>query len=597
MDPSEWGVDSPRDKPKRNRDLRWARNTAPLIAICAILLGWRGVNAGAQEQQPGQVSSRTTTVHGFVRNGVSGSPLPRALVHINGDAASGVLTDGDGRFEIPDVPEGPQEFSIAKPGYLDAFEGGTETIAYRVSGVDQNVIVSAEMGDLVFTMQPVNSIVGQIQLSTGDVAEGIQVTLLKGIVQDGRATWQIATAARTNSDGRYRFGDLSAGLYAVYTEATMDNEGSAGIVEKGSGNRVMRQGYPTTFYPDAHDVAGAAKIRLAGGDQAQANMTLTLETYQTVTATVTMPGARAGGDVSVQVMDAQGHQLSYAAQYDSSTHTVQAALPDGTYSFQAELMQTRPMEVMSNGERIDFSVRSPAPIAGQVTFAVAGRAVSNLHLPMSTAVNTPVQVTTTHNPESAQQTSDPRLYIGLTQASEWMSGNITYGLAEGNPSALTQHVHPPPGSYWVHTSIAPFVLCETSFNAGGVSLAREPLVINESRSAVAPLVLALRDDCAKLTLTLPGSLGMSTGIEPFFTVYVVPEFDSTVDIVPQTLRLSTGGRATMSGLTPGNYRVYTFDHPVSLEYRNPAVLQGLSSQEISLSPNAEAQLTVEAGQP
>ena len=71
------------------------------------------------QQTPGQVTSQTTTVRGVVRVGISGEPLPHALVRIGGDASTGALTDGEGRFEIPDVPAGPQEFTITKPGFLD----------------------------------------------------------------------------------------------------------------------------------------------------------------------------------------------------------------------------------------------------------------------------------------------------------------------------------------------------------------------------------------------------------------------------------------------------------------------------------------------
>lgn len=535
----------------------------------------------------------------MVRIGASGSPLPHALVRINGDAASAALTDGDGRFEIRDVPVGPQEFTVMKPGYLDEIEAGADSAAWNSHGYGHNVIVATEMADVVFTMQPVNSIVGQVQLSTGDVADGIQVMLLRRTVQDGHAAWQVASTARTNSEGIYRFGELADGLYVVYTQPAMDNEGFAGLVEKGSGNNVVRQGYAMTYYPDAHDATGAAKIRLAGGEQTQANMTLTLEPFQTVTATVTVPGRRFTDEISVQVLDPEGNQLPYAAQYDSATHTIQAALPDGTYSFVANLMLNRPMQITSDGgERINFSVKAPTPIAGQVSFAVAGRGVSNLRLPLSAVGNIPVQVSVTHSPDSTPQSTEPRIYVGLTEAGEWATDNINYGFAEGKLSDLAQNVqHPPAGSYWVHTTIAPNQLCEASFTAGGSNLGHEPLVINESRSTTGPLTLVLRDDCAKLTLTLPGSIGMSAGIERFFNVYVVPDFDSTVDIVPQTLRLSTGGRATLNGLTPGNYHVFTFDHPVALEYRNPDVLRQFPSQAVTLSPNVEAQLTIEVGQP
>jgi len=109
-------------------------------------------------------------------------------------------------------------------------------------------------------------------------------------------------------------------------------------------------------------------------------------------------------------------------------------------------------------------------------------------------------------------------------------------------------------------------------------------------------MLSLRDDCARLTLSLPGSVDYTAGEERAFTVYAIPDFDSTQSVVPQTLRISTGGRVILTGLTPGNYHVFTFDRPVALEYRNPAAMAALPSQAVSLGPSADVELTVEVPQ-
>jgi hypothetical protein len=565
---------------------------------CAILFAWQ-LNA-QDAQQPNVNPVQALTVHGLVRNVVSGEPLARVLVRIEGDATTGVLSDGEGRFEIANVPQGPQLFDVVKPGFLDstASVGDSEQWG-NPRDFSHNVIVADSMPELDFYMTPVNSIRGQIQLSTGDPAQGIRVALLRRSVQDGRAIWQQAAMAVTNIDGVYRFGELADGMYAIFTEPEMDSDAAANLEEKGSGNNVPRQGYASLFYPDAHDLAGAAKIHLSGGEQAQANISLTLERFEPVIATILMPGAGKsyGEDVSVQVTDAQGHSLPYQAQYDGSTHTAQATLPDGTYSFVANLMLSQAMRATSadSGEKLDVSVMRPAPISGQVTFAVAGQPLANLRVPMSTVGNSPIQVVVTHGQGGEQQSGEPQANITLTDAGGISDGTVS-GFAEGRISALSQSTHPPAGSYWVHTSVAPKTLCEASFAAGGANLAREPLVIGDSHAAGAPLILTLRDDCARLTLTLPGSIGMTAGIERFFTVYAVPDFDSTEDVVPQTLRLSTGGRVTLTGLTPGNYHVYTFDHPMALEYRNPAVLAALPSQAVSVAPASETELAVEVPQ-
>ena len=558
-----------------------------------------GLNAAAQDPQQTNSSGQQTTVHGIVRNGVSGEPLARALVRINGDASTGVLTDGEGRFEIANVPEGPQEFTVVKPGFLDEMEAGADSNAHNTHGYGHNVIIAAPMGDVVFTMEPTNAIQGQIQLSTGDAAQGIQVTLLRRTVQDGRAVWQSEANAKTNSEGFYRFGGLSDGLYAVYTQPAMDSDAATDLVESGSGSNVAREGYASVFYPDARDLAGAAKIRVAGGESTQANIALTLEPFQSVTARVAAPKASSGGadNVSVQVGDAQAHPLPYAAQYDSATHTVQASLPDGTYTFLAMLPLSEIIHVRNarNGESVGLSAMAPSPISGEVSFAVAGHAVSNLRIPLSERGSNSIQVSAARDPNGGAQTGDTRIFVTLSQTGGWIGDGMVSSYAEGSVAALLETQQPAPGSYWVHTSISPKTLCEATFTAGGASLAHEPLVLGIAGTA-APLVLALRDDCARLTLSLPTSVGLGAGEERFYTVYAVPDFDSTEDVVPQTLRPSSGGRITLTGLTPGNYHVYTFAKPVALEYRNPAVLASLQGQAVAVAPSVETELTVEVPQ-
>jgi hypothetical protein len=554
------------------------------------------------QQAPGQVTTQTTTVRGIVRVGISGEPLPHALVRIGGDASTGVLTDGEGRFEIPDIPAGPQEFTITKPGFLDEAEAGADSIAWNAHGYGHNVIVAAQMGDVVFTMEPANSIRGQIQLSTGDLAEGIQVMLLRRTIQDGRAVWQVAANGRTNSEGAYRFGSLTDGLYAVYTMPAMESDGEINLVQAGTAGKGSRAGYASVFFPDARDLGSAAKIPLRGGEQAQANIGLTLEPFQPVVATITMPRAAASSDnVSVQVLDGQGNLLPYTAQYDASTHTAQAMLPEGTYTLVASM--TSPVfhiAATRDAGRFNMTRVSPSGLGGEVNVTIASRAATSLQLPMAPIANTPVQVSVEGSGrDPAQQggaeAADPHVFVTLSGSGGWVGDGMVTSYAEGTASAPLQPTGVPAGRYWAHTSIGPRTLCEASFTAGGASLAREPLMISTAGNT-APLALTLRDDCAKVTLSLPGSVAYTAGEERAYTVYVVPDFDSTQDVVPQTLRTSTGGRITLTGLTPGSYHLFTFDRPAALEYRNPAVLSSLPSQAVSLAPNDNAEVSVEVPQ-
>jgi hypothetical protein len=550
------------------------------------------VNLQIQSQSNPSTTSSTArvSVHGVVLNAASGEPLARALVRMTGEGSPAMLTDGEGRFELTNVPTGAQQFAIVKPGYLDAIAEAAAAAGGDAKEFAHTVIVAAEMPDVTFRMAPANAIHGVVQLSTGDSAQGIEITLLKQTVQNGRFCWRAASTTRTDADGAYRFGGLTDGTYAVYNAPAMENDtgGPAGASK-------TRSGYPSQFYSAANDLSGAAKIQLQGGEQSEANLSLTLETFQPVTATAYTPdgASRAPGDgpgLSAMVTDSQGRQLAYPTHYSGSTHTVEAVLPDGSYSL---VVTAGGSTLAARRGGIGSASREDGPYIGAAEFSVTRQAVTNLRIPLASAPRSAVQVSLTAG-SSSSAGGENAVFLTMSQTGGWIGDGMTTAFASGSyPGTLTGSF-PGPGSYWIHANLPDKHVCEAGLTAGGTNLAREPLTLGVSGSAP-PITLNLRNDCATLSLSLPGDAGGSgAGEEPFYTVYVVPDFDSTQDVVTQTLRASTGAKAMLQGLTPGSYHVYVFDTPVALAYRERSALDALpAGQTIDLAPNQTGNLTLE----
>jgi len=75
-------------------------------------------------------------------------------------------------------------------------------------------------------------------------------------------------------------------------------------------------------------------------------------------------------------------------------------------------------------------------------------------------------------------------------------------------------------------------LCLASFTAAGINLAREPLVLSPSGSAP-PMELTLPRRLRHAdSHPAAGSGCLPAREEPFYTVYVVPDFDTTDDLRP-----------------------------------------------------------------
>jgi hypothetical protein len=582
----------------------FTQRTARAISIAGLLssliLAGAAQAQGAQAQQSDQATSGPSrvTVTGVVRNATTGDPLARALVQIEGDANTGTLTDGEGRFEIPGVPAGPQIIRVVKPGFRDRPYAAEET-GLQAEGPAHSVLLAAQMPELAFALSPDCAIRGHIELSTGDPADGIGLMLLKQVVRFGRTVWAQIGNTRSNGEGTYRFGGLPDGVYIVYTQPALESEPAVSVVAAGSAAKVARSGYPSVYYPDARDLAGATRIRVSDGSTADANFNLTLEPFYPVTAVdasqTSIPGQpKTGAQTSytATVMDASGHLLSYVAQYDEVTHSLQANLPDGTYVLVVRGFmqpQTQALGVIG-GNRESHGMGA---LAGSVEFTVEGHPVTGLRFALGPPPAATVHLRFLHNTLNsggAGNSVDPVSFNIDT------AGGIPMNSGEGiwsmdiEPDTVTFTAQP--GAYWLSGYLPRKGLCAGPLTAGSFNLAREPLVLSLANPPP-PMELELRDDCGTLALNLPGvEAAFVPGEEPYYTVYVVPDFDSVVDIPPMTMHPSSGPTLTIDGLTPGSYHVYTFDSPVHLEYRNPAALPS-SGQQVTVSSGTTTTLTLE----
>jgi hypothetical protein len=232
-------------------------------------------------------------------------------------------------------------------------------------------------------------------------------------------------------------------------------------------------------------------------------------------------------------------------------------------------------------------------MVGTEEFAVAGQAVANLRVPLTVPQPNPVQLTVLRSETAPVASQNGAMLVMVSLAGGWVDDGMVREYANGNGLGPLRTVYAMPGAYWVHTHVAKG-FCEASFTAGGANLAREPVIMGLS-GTTAPMDLTVRNDCARMNLSLPKELyTFAAGEEPYYTVYVVPDFDSTVDVEPRTLRPSTGGTVTLDDLAPGSYHVYVFSAPVRLEYRNPAALAALAGQSVTLSPGVTSDLVLDA---
>ena len=313
---------------------------------------------------------------------------------------------------------------------------------------------------------PAGAIRGQVELSTGDSAQGITLSLAHRAVAHGRSVWQALAVTKVRGDGSFRFGGLADGDYALYSLPSMENDSDDTPSSSGAGQRF---GFPGAYFPDARDPSAVTAIHVANGQEAQANLTLALEPFQPVNAAVSFPsGAVAGISVDLNAISSQTAPAASCPtrrNTDPDSHSIHADLPDGNYTLFA-----------SNGVDNSGPVgRNRATIlAGSVDFAVAGHPVTNLRLALSAGKPTPIEVVVMHS-TALPMGSGPLALVMVSPAQGWVDDNMVMEYAHGNAPGPLDAVYTRQGSYWVSTHVQQHDFCESSLTAGGADLAREPV--------------------------------------------------------------------------------------------------------------------------
>ena len=545
-------------------------------------------------------SGAPMTVRGVVLNAATGQPLPRALVRTF-NPALGALTDSDGRFEITGVFTGVTSFEVIKPGFDERGESD------EGPGVTTHMVtVAAGMPELTFQLAPTNVIHGYVTLSTDAPAEGIGLTLLFKTVREGRAGWTRIDSHQTTPAGDFRFSGLRDGTYLILTDPEFENGNDSGAVCNADGP-ADAPGYAARFYDDTQELASAARIVVAGGQNAEVALALNLTQLHLVTASPLRAPTGGGWSFANELYGQNGQELEYPMR-ELQDHSLCVYLPDGSYALAMEA--TKEDEASANGLAQPQGV-VPSRLSGVVQFSVEGHAVRHLHIPLAEDVGTQVHVRYEPGPPKpipqVQQAED---HNGPEDLGDFEPSNDVLDLSAERVNTvgpqgrgleanrLDEDTYTlratAPGAYWIQASASQQGTCMGAVTAGGEDLARTPWTA-DANGVGAPIDVVVRTDCAKLTVELPPATESAGEDRPIF-VYAVPEFDSMEGVSQSQPRMYQQGGNTeeIPDLPPGVYRIYAFHKQRSIEYRNPDALERLGpGQEVTLEPNGNASVAIQ----
>ena len=598
-------------KPHKGSAVAWLLSLALAIlafSVAPVLLS--GQEPPPPQPPPAPPAGPPVTVTGSVLNAATGQPLSRALVELPGTPGLGILTDGEGRFEIPDVPSGDQTFSVTKPGFRAA-QNEEDEYGY----LPHTVRVAAGMPELSFLLAPKSAIYGHISLSTGVPALGIGLSLLRQSIDHGRAAWQAPDDHLTTPDGDFRFSSLRDGTYLIVTQPEFENDDADKPPCSADAPDEM-PGFAPEFTNGTRDLATAPRIVLEKGHNVGLNLWLQETKFHLMQAHLLHAPAAKDWTFSHALLDPAGQEVPYALS-EGKDHSLCAYLPDGSYTLavaaESNKEEQTPPRPSTRARLLPSGNTQSDDLIGVLDFSVDGAAVKTLRVPLAHAVKTTVHLSYQPAPPAPVTAGPPRrddeddgereeasapdfdlLQLSGTRANSF-GQNSDSTVSATQVDVSTYELDPAtPGSYRIHASASGNHLCVGVVTAAGQDLAQAPWIAGPS-GAGTPIDVVLRTDCAKLTVQLPATLAANTGGEgTTWYVYAVPQFNTVDDLSQVQIRQFGEPTATFEDLTPGTYRIFAFPAPRSIEFHNPAALDRLGQgQLITLAPRDNTNLLLE----
>ena len=505
---------------------------------------------------------------GTVVNSVTGEPISRALVRASGPAMRTAFSDSEGHFQFEGLPAGHVMLTAQKPGYFSE----QDLTGYSF----HPIMVGPNTGALSLKLQPLSAISGRVIDAAGQPIERISVRLTCRTLRNGRKAWEPRGMAETDEDGHFRFPSL---MPATYYVAVGPSQSEGKILASGE---KPATGFPHVYFPGVPDLASAAPIQLAAGQQYEADFSLAAVPVYSVTGSIT--GAPPEHGVGLMTLTPSGDDLMLPTKINSELGTFSLdAVPAGTYILKA----------MASAEN--------QPLRAEQRITVAAN-LDNVHLALTPAISIPVVVHMQSRNASSGGSSvvsrpsgslivgqeRPPISVGLLpnqpNAAEVFS---SFGQRPGNGASNTMTLpNVDPGSYTVSLMPqSPWYVQSAGY--GQTNVLYDDITVTPGQSY--PLDIVLRDDSASLTISIRGQSG--PGQSPAGVV-ILPQ--PATKQAPHILNGVTNNYTEM-GLAPGDYLVFAFDRIDGLEYTDADALAAYASQaaHVTLAAGQQGQVALD----
>ncbi|MBZ5557336.1 MAG: carboxypeptidase-like regulatory domain-containing protein [Acidobacteriia bacterium] len=335
----------------------------------ALLVSPLPLRAQAPARDNPRPATGTASIRGRVVD-ATGKPLSRVEIRAS---AAGVnqqangLTDGDGRYDLNNLPAGIYTVVATKANYVRTSWG-----EQRPEGPGKRITLAdgQKLDNINLSLGRAGVITGKIVDEFGDPVTDVFVSAMRyAYVQGSRRLMPGGRGGATNDIGEFRVYGLSPGQY--YVSATLRNFSVGANTDS-----TDRTGYAPTFYPGTGNVAEAQRLTIAPG-QTVANINLALLPIQTAKVSGIAvdsegkPMANAMIMVGQKVGGTMTNNMGFPVGIDGK-FTVSGLTPgDYTLRVGAPAVESATADITITGSDItdlQLIVAKPSTIRGRIVF-------------------------------------------------------------------------------------------------------------------------------------------------------------------------------------------------------------------------------------